>query len=61
MNQGQLFAPGQVNPGVNFVSVYGMAPVSVHMSFSLPCGNLNWLVTFLRHRVTRPAWAIFSM
>ena len=31
---------GQVNqPGFNTASVYGLTPVTVHMSFSLPEGN----------------------
>ena len=36
MNPGQLIAPGQLtDPGVNFASVHGLTPVTVHMSFSL--------------------------
>ena len=42
----QLFAPGQLTgPGVNFASVHGLTPVTVHMSFSLPRGNFERLVT----------------
>ena len=36
MIQGQLIAPGQlVDPELNFASVHGLIPVTVHMSFSL--------------------------
>ena len=46
MIPGQLIAPGQLtDPGVNFTSVHGPTPVTVHMSFSLPRGNFE--VTFL--------------
>ena len=33
---GQLIAPG-----VNFASVHGLTPVTVHMSISLPGGNFE--------------------
>ena len=37
MIPGQLIAPGQLTDlGVNFASVHGLAPVTVHISFSLP-------------------------
>ena len=37
--------PGQLtDPGVNFTSVHGPTPVTVHMTFSLPRGNFE--VTF---------------
>ena len=46
MNPGQLTAPGQLtDPGVNFASVHGLTPVTVHMSFSLPRGNFERRVT----------------
>ena len=46
MIRGQLVAPGQLNdPGVNFASVHGLTPVTVHMSFSLPRGNFERRVT----------------
>ena len=42
MIPGQLIAPGQLtDPGVNFASVHGLTPVTVHMSFSLPGGNFE--------------------
>ena len=42
MIPGQLIAPGQLtDPGVNFASVHGLTLVTVHMSFSLPRGNLE--------------------
>ena len=52
MIPGQLIAPGQLtNPGVNFASVHGLTPVTVHMSFSLPRGNFERRVT----RCTTPS------
>ena len=46
MIPGQLIAPGQrTDPGVNFTSVHGLTPVTVHMSFSLPRGNFKRRVT----------------
>ena len=46
MIPGQLIAPGQLtDPGVNFASVHGLTPVTVHMSFSLPRGNFERQVT----------------
>ena len=46
MIKGQLIALGQlIDPGVNFASVHGLTPVTVHMSFSLPRGNLERRVT----------------
>ena len=46
MIPGQLIAPGQLTgPGVNFASVHGFSPVTVHMSFSLPRGNFERRVT----------------
>ena len=42
MIPGQLIAPGQLtDPGVNFASVHGLKPVTVHMSFSLPRENFE--------------------
>ena len=46
MIPGQLMAPGQLtDPGVNFASVHGLKPVTVHMSFSLPRDNFERRVT----------------
>ena len=46
MIPGQLIAPGQLTDrGVNFASVHGLTPVTVHMSFSLPRGNFERQVT----------------
>ena len=46
MIPGQLIAPGQLtDPGVNFASVHGLTPVTVHMSSSLPRGNFERRVT----------------
>ena len=42
MIPGQLIAPGQfTDPGVNFASVHGLTPVTVHMSVSLARGNFE--------------------
>ena len=50
MIPGQLIAPVQLtDPGVNFASVHGLTPVTVHMSFSLLQGNFDRRVT---HRAT---------
>ena len=46
MVPGQLIAPGQLtDPEVNFASVHGLTPVTVHMSFLLPRGNFERRVT----------------
>ena len=46
MIPGQLIAPGQLTDlGVNFASVHGLAPVTVHISFSLPLGDFERWVT----------------
>ena len=47
MIPGQLIAPGGqlTDPGVNFASVHGLKPVTVHMSFSLPQDNFERRVT----------------
>ena len=52
MIPGQLIAPGQLtDPGVDFASVHGLTPVTVHMSFCcpheflLPRGNIERRVT----------------
>ena len=39
------------HPGVSFVSVHGLTPVTVHMSFSLPLGNFERRDTRVQHRV----------
>ena len=47
MIPGQLISPGQLtDPEVNFASVHGLTPVTVHMSFSLPQGNFKRRVNF---------------
>ena len=46
MIPGQLITPRQLtDPRVNFASVHGLTPVTVHMSFSLPWGNFERRVT----------------
>ena len=43
---GQVITPGQLtDPGVNFASVHGLMPITVHVSFSLPRGNFERRVT----------------
>ena len=41
----QLIVPGQLTDlGVNFASVHGLAPVTVHISFPLPrCDFERWV------------------
>ena len=48
MIPGQLVAPWQFTvPGINFASVHGLTPVTVHMSFCYPRatsrGGLKWV------------------
>ena len=46
MIPGQLIAPGQLTAlGVNFASVHGLAPVTVHIRFSLPRDDFERWVT----------------
>ena len=46
MIPGQLIASGQLTDlGVNFASVHGLAPATVHISFSLPQGDFESWVT----------------
>ena len=46
MIPGQFIAPGQLTDlRVNFASVHGLAPVTVHISFSLPRGDFERWVT----------------
>ena len=60
MISGQLIASGQLNDsGVNFASLHGLTPVTVHMNFSLPRGNFERRVTVVQHRVTRLAEVTF--
>ena len=70
MSPRQLIAPGQLtNPGVNFASVHGLTPVTVHMSFLLTRDNFEMRVThcttlrgglpIVQHRVTRIAVVTF--
>ena len=43
---GTTHCPGQLTDlGVNFASVHGLTPVTVHMSFSLPRDNIERRVT----------------
>ena len=61
MIPGQLIAPGQLNdPGVNFASVHGLTPVTVHMSFSLPRGNFERRVTLCTTPGNPPCRGNFS-
>ena len=46
MIPGQLIAPGQpTDLGVNFASVHGLEPVTVHTSFSLPLDDFERWIT----------------
>ena len=51
----------RLTPGVNFASVHGLAPITVHMSFSLPWGISRGGLPFVQvqHPVTRLAEVIF--
>ena len=62
MIPGQLIAPGQLNdPEVNFASVHGLMPVTVHMSFSLPRGNFERRVTLCTTPSNPPCRGNFSL
>ena len=53
MIPGQLIAPGQLtDPGVNFASVHGLTPVTVHMSFSFSGATSRGELPVVQHRVT---------
>ena len=53
--------PGQLtDPRVNFASVHGLTPVTVHMSFSLPRGNFERPVTRCTTSSNRPCRGNFS-
>ena len=46
LTPGQWVVPGQLtDPKVNFASVHGLTPVTVHMSFLLPRSNFERRVT----------------
>ena len=61
MISGQLIPPGQLtDPEVNFASVHGLTPVTVHMSFSLPWGNFKRRVTCCPTPGNRPWRGNFS-
>ena len=60
MIPGQLIAPGQLtDPRVNFASVHGLTPVTVHMSFSLPRATSRGGLQVVLHRVTHLAEVTF--
>ena len=60
MVPGQLIAPGQLtDPGVNFASVHGLTPVTVHMSFRCPGAITRGGLPVVQHRVTRLAKITF--
>ena len=60
MITGQLIAPGKLtDPGVNFASVHGLTPVTVHMSFSLPQATSRGGLPVVQHQVTRLAEVTF--
>ena len=55
-----LRACSLTEPGVNFASVYGLIPVTVHMSFSLPQATLRGRLPIVQHRVNLPCRGSFS-
>ena len=56
----QLIAPGQLtDPGVNFASVHGLTPVTVHMNFCCPGATWRGGLPVVQHRVTRLAEVTF--
>ena len=60
MIPGQLIAPGQLtDPGVNFASVHGLTPITVHMSFRCSGATSRGGLPVVQHRVTRPAEVTF--
>ena len=62
MIPGQLIALGQhTDPGVNFASVDGLKPVTVHMSFSLAWGNFERRVTRCTTPGNSPCRGNFSL
>ena len=60
MIPGQLIAPGQLtDPRVNFASMHGLTPVTVHMSFRCPGATSRGGLSVVQHRVTRLAEVTF--
>ena len=61
MSPGQLIALGQLtDPGVNFVLVHGLTPVTVYMSFCCwPGATSRGGLPIVQHRVTRLAKVTF--
>ena len=60
MIPGQFIVPGQLtDSGVNFASVHGLTPVTIHMSFSLPRATLRGVLPVVQHRVTLLAEVTF--
>ena len=52
----QLIAPRQLtDPGVNFASVHGLTPVTVHMSFRCPGATSRGGLPVVQHQVIRLA------
>ena len=52
--------PGQLTDrGVNFASVHGLTPVTVHMGFCCPGATSRGGLPVLQHRVTRLAEVTF--
>ena len=60
MIPGQLIATGQLtDPWVNFASVHGLTPVTVHMSFRCPGATSRDGLPAVQHRVIRLAEVTF--
>ena len=61
MIPGQIIAPGQLtDPKVNFASVHGLTPATVHMSFSLRRGDFERRVTHCTTPCNLPCRGNFS-
>ena len=48
-----------IDPRVNFASVHGLTPATVHVSFCCPEATSRGELPFVKHRVTRLAEVIF--
>ena len=61
MMPGQLIAPRQLTDlGVNFASVHGLAPVTVHISFLLPRADFERRITRCKTPGNPPCRGNFS-
>ena len=59
---GQLIAKGQLTDSrVNFASVHGLTPVTIHMSSRCLGATSRGALSIVQHRVTSLAKVTFSM